>query len=59
LDVFQYDDRVLTFVLGQHALKVRAARGQHDFVRLERVTVTGDRHIHERAVLQQLVEHIG
>jgi len=28
-------------------------------VRLERVTVTGDRHIHERAVLQQLVEHVG
>jgi len=50
---------VLTLVLGQHALEVRAARGQHDLVRLERVTVTGDRHIHERAVLQQLVEHVG
>lgn len=50
---------MLTLVLGQHALEVRAASGQHDFVSLESVTVTGDRHIHERAVLQQLVEHVG
>jgi len=50
---------VLTLVLGQHALEVRATRGQHDLVRLERVTVTSDRHIHERAVLQQLIEHVG
>lgn len=59
LDVFKYDDRVLTLVFGKHALEVGAARGQHDLVRFERVTVTGDRHVHERAVLQQLVEHVG
>lgn len=59
LHVLQYDDRVLALVLGQHALEVRAARGQHDLVRLERVPVAGDGHVHESAVLQQLVEHVG
>lgn len=59
LHVLEYDDRVLALVLGQHALEVRAARGQHDLVRLERVPVAGDGHVHERAVLQQLVEHVG
>jgi len=59
LDVFQYDDRVLALILGQHALEVWAACGQHDLVRFECMTVTGDRHVHERAVLQQLVEHVG
>lgn len=50
---------MLALIFGQHALEVRAARGQHDLVRLERMPVTGDRHVHERAILQQLVEHVG
>lgn len=59
LHVAHNDDRMLARIVEEQRLEVGAARGQHHFVCLYRVSVAGERHIDERFVLQQLIEDAG
>lgn len=50
---------MLTGILEEQGLEVRTARGQHHLVRLDRVSITGECHVHERFALEELIEHVG
>lgn len=53
LDILKYNNRMLTWIRCKESLKVRAACGQNNFVRLKLTSFSRQGYIHQRPIVQQ------